>query len=211
MLRSTNGQFGLKRMTTVGIVVALGLVGCSGGTTDTAGTSPAAPAATSGSVATPAATSAGDPAPTAAPSVDLGGAELNTAVVVIGGDRYEVTGVRCDIFTARYIQAGNYGEDPEVIIVLPPEGWESQGDVFSPPSVVVTVGSGADETVWAAGDATAVVFMPGLKGLSQIDSYTVPDGRPVHATGTATFIDTTSVAFGRDAKPVAGSFEVTCP
>jgi hypothetical protein len=95
--------------------------------------------------------------------------------------------------------------------VLPPDGWESRGDVFSPPSVSVTVGSGADQTVWAAGDATAVTFQPGLEGLSKIDRYTVPDGRPVHATGTATFIDSTAVAFGRDAKPVTGTFEVTCP
>lgn len=92
--------------------------------------------------------------------------------------------------------------------MLPPDGWESQGDVFSPPSVMVTVGSGADRVEWAADEYRTT---PGLEGLSQIDSYTVPDGRPVHATGTATFIDTLAVLSGRDATPVSGSFEVTCP
>jgi hypothetical protein len=55
------------------------------------------------------------------------------------------------------------------------------------------------------------LLQPLPDGSSQIDSYTVPDGRPVTATGTATFIDVEAHNSGADAQPVSGSFEVSCP
>ncbi len=135
--------------------------------------------------------------------------QLNTAVVTIGTERHEFSDVECSIFTAGYIQAGNYGADPEVVIVLPPPGWEAQGDVFSPPEVRVSLGSGMDEQVWFAGDQPPNgTSIP--DGSTQLD-YSVPDGRPVTATGTGSFVDVQAILFGREWSSVAGSFEVTCP
>jgi hypothetical protein len=191
----------------IGIAVAIVVAACSGGATEAPAsqTPTSAPAATAGPAA---ATPPGDGgASTAAPNP--GGAALNTAVVTIGEERYEFSGVRCDILTVGYIQAGNYGGDPEVIIVLPPPGWESQGDTFSAPEVRVSVGSGIDEQVWYAGAEPPVVReIP--DGSSSLE-YNVPDGRPVTATGTGTFIDTQLVNFGKEWVGVPGSFEVTCP
>jgi hypothetical protein len=42
-------------------------------------------------------------------------------------------------------------------------------------------------------------------------SYTVPDGRPVSATGTARFIDFAALNRGEDTPSVGGSFQVNCP
>jgi hypothetical protein len=150
-------------------------------------------------------------APPASQAPAAGGGDLNTAVVRVGGETYEFSGIRCDILAARYIQAGAYGEDPELVIVLPPEGWESQGDVYSPPSVRVTIGdpyNGGNE--WVAGDDDTW-FGDGKPADSRIDSYTVPDGRPVTATGTASFVDRAALATGNAAPAQTGDFEVTCP
>jgi hypothetical protein len=62
-----------------------------------------------------------------------------------------------------------------------------------------------------AGDDGSPVIRPLPEGASSIDSYTVPDGRPVKATGTATFIDLAAHNNGKDAPSVAGTFEVSCP
>jgi hypothetical protein len=189
--------------------LAIGLAACSGSASDAPATEGASSAPLSSeSPAIPTADAPSTDAPaTAAPNP--GGGQQNTAVVTIGAERYEFSDVRCDILTAGYIQAGNYGADPEVVIVLPPPGWEAQGDVFSSPQVQVSIGSGSDEQVWFAGDDPPVVTsIP--DGSSQLD-YSVPDGRPVTATGTGSFVDAQAVNFGREWSSVAGSFEVTCP
>lgn len=204
------------RAATLGIGFSL-VLGACGSTTDAPPADAATPdqgSAPAASQAPPAESSpAGSEASPAASSPagesDIG--PLNTAVVVIGDERYEFTDVKCSIFTARYIQAGNFGGDPEVSIVLPPEGWESQGDTFGPPSVRVTIGDGLTGQMWVAGDNGSPVITPLKDGASSIDSYTVPDGRPVKATGTATFIDLAAHNNGKDAPSVAGTFEVTCP
>ena len=131
--------------------------------------------------------------------------------MTIGSERHEFTDVKCSIFKRQYIQAGNFGGDPEVSIVLPPEGWESQGDTFGPPSVQVTIGDAMTGTQWLAGDNGSPLLKPIPAGSSQIDSYTVPDTRPVKATGTATFIDVAALNSGREAAVETGTFEVSCP
>lgn len=190
-----------------GLALALGLVACGGSssdsTTGTSGTSETT--ATTGSSGTTATTT------TTAPAGNPDVGPLNTAVVTIGDEIYEFTGVQCSIFTEKYIQAGNFGADPEVSIVLPPEGWESEGDTFSPPSVRVTIGDESLGQHWVAGDDGSPAITPIPDGASTIDSYSVPDGRPVKATGTATFIDLTAHNNGQDAPSVSGSFEVICP
>ena len=202
-------QLRMTRMAALTAVLAIGLAACGGPASDAPATENASSAPLSSeSPAIPTADAPSTDAPsTAAPNP--GGGQQNTAVVTIGTERYEFSDIRCDIFTAGYIQAGNYGADPEVVIVLPPPGWEAQGDVFSPPSVQVSLGSGLDEQVWFAGDDPPVVTsIP--DGSTQLD-YNVPEGRPVTATGTGTFVDVQAINFGREWSGVAGSFEVTCP
>ena len=62
-----------------------------------------------------------------------------------------------------------------------------------------------------AQDNGSIAITPIPEGSSQVDSYTVPDGRPVTATGTATFIDLAAHNQGEAAPSVSGSFEVSCP
>jgi hypothetical protein len=205
------------RWTAIGIGIGLVVVlaGCGGQAADAPATEAASIAPDSPASEAPgtapdvpaseaASTAPDDPAPPPA------GAS-NTAVVIIGEERYEFSDVQCSIFAPRYIQAGNFGGDPEVSIVLPPEGWESEGDTYSPPSVRVQVGDDVTGQRWVAGDDGSPLLSPIAEGSSQIDSYTVPDGRPVTATGTATFTDVMAHNNGADAPPVSGSFEVSCP
>jgi len=197
------------RLTSIGIGVALVLSACGSGASQAPEATPST--ATAASVAPDTSDSPDSPAATEAPTGPDAGV-LNTAVVTIGDQRYEFSDVQCSIFAPRYIQAGNFGADPEVQIVLPPEGWESQADTFSPPSVQVTIGdefSGGQ--IWLAGDNGSPTITPIAAGSSQIDSYVVPDGRPVTATGTATFIDLAAHRLGEDAPSVSGTFEVSCP
>ncbi len=212
-------QLRMTRSAAFTAVLTIGLAACGGSASDDPATQEASSAPLSSNdpakqeASSPPRSSEGPAIPTAdAPSTadpNPGGGQLNTAVVTIGTDRYEFSNLRCDILTAGYIQAGNYGADPEVVIVLPPPGWEAQGDVFSPPSVQVSIGSGLDEQVWFAGDdPPTVTSIP--DGSAQLD-YSVPDGRPVTATGTGSFVDVQAINFGREWSSVAGSFEVTCP
>jgi len=203
----------MPRWTAIGFGLTSVLAGCGSsatGTGESAGASraPNAPATTG---ATSAPEASAPPAASSSPANPAAG-PLNTAVVTIGGERFEFSDVKCSIFAPRYIQAGNYGADPEVVIVLPPEGWESQGDTFSPPSVAVKIGDEfAGGKQWLAGDDGTPALKPVPAGSSRIDSYTVPDGRPVTATGTATFIDIAAHNQGGAAPSVSGTFEVSCP
>lgn len=198
----------MTRWATMGFVLAFGLAACGGSGSE----APATQGATSPPDATaPPAEATAPPDATSAPGADPDVGPLNVAVVTIGDERFEFSDVQCSIFAPRYIQAGNFGGDPEVSIVLPPEGWESEGDTYSPPSVRVKIGDDATGQRWIAGDDGTPVLTPIPGGASQVDSYTVPDGRPVTATGTATFIDAVAHNNGGDAPSVTGSFDVSCP
>lgn len=198
------------RWVSIGVALALGLLAC-GGSSSASTTGASETIAATGSTDATATAGSTETTSTTAPAATSDIGPLNTAVVTIGDDVYEFTGVQCSIFTAKYIQAGNFGDDPEVSIVLPPEGWESQGDTFGPPSVRVQVGDSPTGQLWVAGDDGSPAITPIPDGASTIDSYTVPDGRPVKATGTATFIDLTAHNSGQDAPSISGSFEVICP
>ena len=80
-----------------------------------------------------------------------------------------------------------------------------------PCDIQVTIGNGLSGQQWLAGDDGSPVIRPLPEGASSIDSYTVPDGRPVKATGTATSVDLAAHNNGKDAPSVAGSLEVPCP
>ena len=203
------GQLRSTRLAAFAAPLAIALAACGGATSDAPATQGAssAPLSSEGPAVPTADASSADAPSAGAPN--QGGDQLNTAVVTIGTERYEFNDVECAIFTAGYIQAGNYGGDPEVVIVLPPPGWEAEGDVYSPPEVRVTIGSGLDQQEWFAGDRPPTqASLP--DGSTQLD-YSVPDGRPVTATGTGSFVDIYAALSGREWSSVAGSFEVTCP
>jgi hypothetical protein len=77
--------------------------------------------------------------------------------------------------------------------------------------IPVTIGDGLSGQQWVAGDDGSPVIRPLPEGASSIDSYTVSDGRPVKATGAATFVDPAAHNNGKDAPSVAGTFEISCP
>jgi len=189
------------------IGLVLGLAACGG-------SDPSAPA-TDGAGDEPVASAPPqDSEPSTAPAASAATAEgdANTAVVWIGDERHEFSDVRCDILAPRYIQAGNYGGDPEVVIVLPPDGWESEGDTYDPPSITVTIGDPfAGGQHWVAGDAGVATVNPIPEGTNDMGSYTVPDGRPVSAIGTARFVDVAALDRGEETASVGGSFQVNCP
>jgi hypothetical protein len=199
----------MARWAATGFGLTFGLVAC-GGATPEAPDTPATQGAATAPGSSPLPDAQATPGQASAPAADPDIGPLNVAVVTIGDDRYEFSDVQCSIFAPRYIQAGNFGGDPEVSIVLPPEGWESD-DRFDPPSVRVTIGDDVGGQQWVAGDDGSVAITPIPEGSSRIDSYAVPDGRPVKATGTATFIDLVAHNNGQPAPPVSGSFEVSCP
>jgi hypothetical protein len=200
------------RWTAITIGLAFVLAACGGAASDapTSG-APATDDASTAPVSSGEVPAASAPVASSAPAdSDIG--PLNVAVVTIGDERYEFDDVECSIFAPRYIQAGNFGADPEFQIVLPPEGWESEPDVYSAPSVQVQDGDEfAGGKLWLAAEKGAPSIAPIPDGSSQIDSYTVPDSRPVKATGTATFIDLAAHRRGEDAAVVTGTFEVSCP
>jgi hypothetical protein len=193
-------QVNLTRLGALGAVLAIVLAACGGA-------APATPGATSAPVSSDGAPVPTGDAPPSTTAPNPGGGQLNTAVVTIGADRYEFSNVKCSIFTAGYIQALTLDGDPGVVIVLPPPGWEAQGDVFSPPEVRVTIGSGAEQEEWLATDQTRARVPDGSM---QLD-YNVPEGRPVTATGTGTFVDVWAADLGRELVSVDGSFVVPCP
>ena len=190
------------------LVLAIGMAGCGGSTPATGSPASGATAAT----AATAATSAPE-----APQASGGqpGNSPNSASVTIGAETYTFKNVFCRILAPQYIQAVSVGGDPQVSIVLPPDGWEDAEDTYSPPSVQVQIGEefNPGAATWLAGDNGSVP--PGIsvpESDSRIDSYQVPDttSRPVTATGTATFVDLAAIIVGGTSSPVEGSFTVTC-
>jgi hypothetical protein len=184
------------------LVLAIGIAGCGGSSTAT------------GSPPSDATNATSAPAVSEAP-VGQPGNSPNSASVTIGAETYTFKNVFCRILAPQYIQAVSVGGDPQVSIVLPPDGWEDAGDTYSPPSVQVQIGEefNPGAATWLAGDNGSVP--PGIsipESDSRIDSYQVPDttSRPVTATGTATFVDLAAIIVGGASSPVEGSFSVTC-
>ena len=191
----------MKRLTIVFTALAFVLTGCAGATPDTHSQRPADSEAPEDESAVPDANSA---APAGQPngSVDnplavLGRAD-NTAVVVIGDERYEFADLYC-VTIAGALGAESLGGNPQVNIDLPPQDWETSGSDWDPPSIRVQVDD-PEHDYKAGGNYTGL--SPDQSQVTSFDS----DGR--HATGTATFFDDVSHA---DPSSVTGTFEVTCP
>lgn len=198
----------MRTVMTIGGILAL-LTAC-GGTADPAGSAGAgeatsAPASAAVSVAAeptaPAGTDA-DPGTNGSTS-GLATDGDATAVVVIGDQRYEFADLYC-VTMGGALGAVTLAADPSVDINLPPEGWETSGDDWDPPSVQLS----GDEPYFDfhAGGETVELMGSIEEGASQVDSYE-SDG--FHATGTATFADLANVS--DVPAPLTGTFEVTCP
>lgn len=187
------------------VLMGLLLVGCSGAPPGPGGGGqpPAAPA----TPAAPETPAGGEPANPDDPSGV--GRDAKTAVVTIGGERYEFADLFC-VTIGGAIGAQSVGGDPRVDIDLPPMDWETSGEDWDPPSVrVIVEGVGT----WIANPVHTA--LSGIEpGLSQVDSYS---SDRFHATGTATFMDANgwqAAQMGLQDEPpdpVAGTFEVTCP
>lgn len=196
----------MKQLVVSLTVLVTALAGCSAADGGGHTPPPASSQAPANSQA-PAATSAA-PAeqPTGAPDnnpLSGFGKDSNTAVVVIGDQRYEFADLYC-VTLAGALGAESLGGDPKVDISLPPEGWETSGEDWDPPSVRIqgdepymdlVAGNPADNRV--------------TEEQSRVDSFS-SDGH--HATGTAIFFDQAGY-LGADQPPpsVSGTFEVTCP
>jgi hypothetical protein len=124
-------------------------------------------------------------------------------VVVIGDERFEFTDLYC-VTMGGALGALSLASDPSVDISLPPANWESSGEDWEAPNVIVR----GDEPYldWHAGGETVELMSNIGPGVSQVDSFE-SDG--FHATGSATFV---SLAEHSDApEGIQGTFEVTCP
>ncbi len=188
---------------TIGVMLISAACSSSGGAAEPGASS--APGA--GSSAPAVAPSAGGPA--GLPSVDPSDPLANfrdkdaTAVVVIGDQRYEFSGLYC-VTMGGALGASSVGGDPSVNIDLPPEDWETSSEGWDPPGVRVSID---DPYAKFSADQQAGEYQPKIKpGMSQVDSYT-SDG--YQASGTATFVDVFD--FTADPVPVKGTFEVSCP
>jgi hypothetical protein len=135
--------------------------------------------------------------------LDFGDVE-NTAIVIIGGERYEFTDLYC-VTMGGALGAVSVGGDPKVDIDIPPRDWETSGEDWGPPTIRV---SGNEPYFdFRAGDEMFESDDRVGEGMSKVDSFTT-DG--VRATGTATFIDTNAVMLNQEPDPIEGTFEVTC-
>jgi hypothetical protein len=185
--------------------IALAAVGCSSDSGQANDAATPAPAASS-PVTEPGTSPAADPGVSPAASVDPDdpfgfGDDDATAVVTIGDERYEFSGLYCvTMFGA--LSAASVGGDPQVNIDLPPQDWETSGDEWEPPKVRVDGDEPyfqykADPELAARGEAFAA---------SRVESFT-SDG--FQGSGTAVFMDVND--FGPSPSPMAGTFEVSCP
>jgi len=125
----------------------------------------------------------------------------NSAVVVVGDQRYEFANLYC-VTIAGALGASSVGGDPKVDISLPPEGWETSGSDWDPPSIRIQ----ADEPYLDL-QAGNVLDTRVTDDQSHVDSFN-SDGK--HATGTATFLDMATFMTDQSTPSVAGTFEVTC-
>jgi hypothetical protein len=191
-------------------VVALGVAGCGGSAQATATPPTSATTPTSA----PEATSPPAGEVTEAPA-NQPGTGPNSASVTIGGETYSFDSIVCSIEAPQYVQALSIAGDPQVSIVLPPDGWEDAGNAYSPPSVQVQIGEefNPGAATWLAGDNGSVPSAINISSNdSRIVSYEVSDtsSRPITSTGTASFVDVAAVMNGGVSSPVAGTFTVTC-
>ncbi len=121
-----------------------------------------------------------------------------SAVVTIDGVRYEFADLYC-VTMAGALGAASIDGDPQVQIDLPPTGWESSGEDWSPPAVSV---QNVAADLYYTADAFFADMGLAPVGQSQVDDFT-SDG--FSGSGSATFHESPA------GRTVTGTFEVTCP
>lgn len=197
----------MTRLINLGFAMLLVLAACSSSGGGADGSSAGdAPASVSGA-ASEAARASDETKTTESVNPDdpLGfGEAQNTATVTVGDTTYEFENLYC-VTIGGALGASSVGGDPTVDISLPPEGWETSGEDWSPPSVRVQ-GDDPYFDYMAGGDVAMADDR--LAGRSQVDSFS-SDG--YHATGEATFIDQQAFMLDATTEGMTGTFEVTCP
>lgn len=131
------------------------------------------------------------------------------AVVTIGGERYEATGLHCVAMFGAVAGStlGDVGVDIE--IETPPANWQTSGDDgWSPPRVVVR----GENLEFRAGGALEGVVDVLPPGADEAIEFHADGGR---VTGTATFFDVHAytMTFPRSEdmlEPIPGTFELDC-
>lgn len=119
--------------------------------------------------------------------------EGSWAVVTVGDERWEFADLYCvTMFGSPNVQT--LGGDVRLEISIPPDGWETSGEEWDPPSIWIT----ADEPYFSYRSPT---YDEGDNDTGV--TVTANDG--YSASGTAIF------GAGFEEEPVAGSFEFSCP
>ncbi len=188
----------MRNLLIVLVALSLSLAACSGGA------APSAPGQ-SNPTADPQTNATDNPTSgqqSVNPDDPLGfGSAENTAVVVIGDQRFEFSNLYC-VTMSGALGASSVGGDPTVDMTLPPGDWQTSGDEWDPPYVSVSLDD--PYHTYSAGNAPDTRI---TAEQSQVDSYT-SDGH--HASGTATFIDVAAFMTDQNTASMSGSFEVTC-
>jgi hypothetical protein len=178
-------------------VLAVALAACSGAQSD----NQTEPPANSGAPVANTAAPAGQPSVPVDNPVSAFGSADNTAVVVIGDQRYEFANLYC-VTLAGAMGASSVSGDPKVNIDLPPQDWETSGSDWDPPSIRIQ-----EDDPYLDLQAGNVLDTRVTDEQSLVDSFT-SDGK--HATGTATFLDMATFMIDQSTPSVSGTFEVTC-
>ncbi len=188
---------------TIGAMLIVAACSSSGSTSEPEASS--APGAGSSTPAVPPVASVPGDLPSVDPSDPLAGFRDKdaTAVVVIGDQRYEFSGLYC-VTMGGALGAKSVGGDPTVSIDLPPQDWETSAEGWDPPAVVVSID---DPYAKYSADPQAAEYLTNIKpGMSQVDSFTT-DG--YQASGAASFVDVADFSSGPVS--ITGTFEVSCP
>jgi hypothetical protein len=196
----------VKRLVSIYLAIALVLAGCAGSAGEVVDGEPFASAPDDGGAAASAEPEdeEEDEEPVN-PDDPLGfGEEANTAVVVIGDQRYEFADLYC-VTIGGALGAASVGGDPQVDIDVPPEDWETSDEDWDAPSVRI---SGDDPYLDLRAGGEVVEMDARMEdGQSQVDGFTTDGHR---ASGTATFIDYQAFTTDQSPDPISGTFEVTC-
>ncbi len=176
-------------------VLALAVVGCASSSGQTQ------PPANSEAPAANTAAPTGQPSVAVDNPVSAFGKAENSAVVVIGDQRYEFANLYC-VTLAGAMGASSVGGDPTVNIDLPPQDWETSGSDWDPPSIRIQ-----EDDPYLDLQAGNVLDTRVTDEQSHVDTFN-SDGK--HATGTATFLDLATFMTDQSTPSVSGTFEVTC-
>ena len=204
----------MKGTYSLALAIALTLAACGGSSTQSDTTPDGSTTTAAQDTAATTDTAAGDTETTTTVAVQaLGdgddsttfyGNPPGTGTVEIGDITYEFDlNILCLSMAGAMGVVGEASDGSSVSVDadFPPEGWETSGEDWEPPSI--TVGDDERDVNWQSGGVAADMYP---EGSSQIDSFS-NDGRL--AVGEATFVN--SYTFGDELVVAEGRFEFHCP